>query len=169
MRLPLSARRSLMRKDTVLLELAIGAGALAYLSSSHGPTPYDALFDSIGRELDVPPNMLRAIARVESSFNASAVNAASGDVGLMQINPATARALGVTLAALSDPATSVRTAARVLADSRRTLTARGRFSAYTWAMSYNVGPDLSPAEAGAVYAMKVSWHWTLYDLARLKT
>jgi len=58
-------------------------------------TPYDPLFASAGTAANVDPNLLAAQAAVESSYDPSAVSPA-GAQGLMQLMPATAKAVGVT-------------------------------------------------------------------------
>jgi hypothetical protein len=58
-------------------------------------TPYDPLFASAGTAANVDPNLLAAQAAVESSYNPSAVSPA-GAQGLLQLMPATAKAVGVT-------------------------------------------------------------------------
>jgi len=153
--------------DSVVLVEVFAAGAVAYMVREHLTTPFDPLFDRIGREFDVPPNLLRAIARVESSFNPKAVNSTTLDYGLMQINKVTASRYGITdTNELFDPEKCVRLAARILSDMRRNLRVSGRFSSITWAIAYNVGPDLSPWHVGSVYGQRVVWNWTLYDLGR---
>jgi peptidoglycan DL-endopeptidase CwlO len=71
---------------------------------------YDALFERATRKYDLPNGLLRAVASVESSFNADAVSPA-GARGLMQLMPGTARGLGVDP---TDPAQAVDGAARML-------------------------------------------------------
>jgi hypothetical protein len=75
-----------------------------------GTTPYDLLFASATQKYALPPGLLAAVARVESSLNPSAVSPA-GARGLMQIMPGTARELGVDP---MDPAQAVDGAARLL-------------------------------------------------------
>jgi soluble lytic murein transglycosylase-like protein len=53
------------------------------------------MFDAAGRQYNINPDLLRAVAQVESNFRANAVSRA-GAMGIMQIMPATARHLGVT-------------------------------------------------------------------------
>jgi cell wall-associated NlpC family hydrolase len=73
---------------------------------------YDALFERATHTYDLPTGLLRAVASVESSFNANAVSPA-GARGLMQLMPGTARGLGVDP---TDPAQAVDGAARMLSD-----------------------------------------------------
>lgn len=58
-------------------------------------TPYDSYFADASRKYGVDYDLLRAVAKTESSFNPSAVSNV-GAVGIMQLMPATAREVGVT-------------------------------------------------------------------------
>jgi soluble lytic murein transglycosylase-like protein len=53
------------------------------------------IFDRASAKYNIPNNLLRAVARAESGFNPNAVSRC-GAVGVMQLMPGTARALGVT-------------------------------------------------------------------------
>ena len=66
----------------------------------------------------IPPALGHAVASVESGWNPDAQGAA-GEVGLMQVMPATAAMLGFrgTLAELADPATNVRLGVQYLGDA----------------------------------------------------
>lgn len=55
----------------------------------------DEIFDKAAKKYDVPVNLIKAIGKAESSFNANAVSR-SGAQGVMQLMPATAKELGVT-------------------------------------------------------------------------
>ena len=59
-----------------------------------GSTSMDAIFEEAARTYDVPLNLLKAMGKAESGFDASAVSSA-GAQGVMQLMPATARSLGV--------------------------------------------------------------------------
>lgn len=136
----------------------------------HLTTPFDAAFDRVAHARGVPSNLLRALARHESNFRPDAVGPLNAnntrDYGLMQINEKTAAKYNVTPAQLlANPELSIDVAARTLVDMRHAL--GDRFSAYTWPMAYNVGPDLEPRAVGESYASKVFWHWNLYDVGRL--
>ena len=84
-----------------------------------------ACWDEAGRRYGVDPRLLVAIAKVESDFDARAVNRSherrtgSVDLGLMQINsrwlPRLAR-YGITREGLLEPCTSVMVGAWILAD-----------------------------------------------------
>ncbi len=72
--------------DTAVSTGATGAAAPADLSS---------IFEEAANTFGVSVNLLQSIAKAESNFNANAVSSA-GAVGIMQLMPATAAALGVT-------------------------------------------------------------------------
>jgi soluble lytic murein transglycosylase-like protein len=64
-------------------------------SSAVGYTalPYDKLIQKHAKKNGVPVSLARAVVKIESNYNANARGAA-GEVGLMQIKPATARGMG---------------------------------------------------------------------------
>ncbi len=74
-------------------------------------TPYGELFQAASAKYGVDANLLVAVARQESGFNAKAVSPA-GAQGLMQLMPGTAAGLGVTNS--FDPAQAIDGAARLL-------------------------------------------------------
>lgn len=55
----------------------------------------DRIFEEASQKYNVDVNLLKAIGKAESGFNASAVSSA-GAVGVMQLMPATAKSLGVS-------------------------------------------------------------------------
>ncbi|MEZ4598745.1 MAG: lytic transglycosylase domain-containing protein [Syntrophotaleaceae bacterium] len=77
-------------------------------------------FEEAGREYHISPELLWAIAKVESQFDPAAINYNSNgsyDFGVMQINSSWARHLGLKRwAALGDPCYNVKVGAWVLAD-----------------------------------------------------
>lgn len=161
-----------MNGRDLILTLAVGAVAAAALTKGYSSTPYDAGFDRIGAARGVPPDLLRALARHESNFNPRAVNAMNDpgegrDVGLMQVNERTARAMGRDLARLLEPAYSIETAAMLLVSLKREL--GDLWSTQTWIAAYNAG---SPAIRrrgvfNVAYTSAVLWHLQLYQLAGL--
>ncbi|MCX4268933.1 MAG: lytic transglycosylase domain-containing protein [Lachnospiraceae bacterium] len=58
-------------------------------------TDLDLIFAKASAAYDVPVNLIRAVAKVESNFNPKAVSCC-GAQGVMQLMPATARGLGVS-------------------------------------------------------------------------
>jgi soluble lytic murein transglycosylase-like protein len=72
-------------------------------------SPYSAIITKYANSYGVPVDLAHAVVRVESNFNPKARGSA-GEVGLMQIKPATARAMGYRGKAkgLYDPETNIR-------------------------------------------------------------
>lgn len=75
------------------------AGGAGVVSSSgnltSGSAELDAIFETAGRQYNISPNLLKAVAKVESNFRPHAVSGA-GAQGIMQLMPRTASYLGVT-------------------------------------------------------------------------
>lgn len=61
----------------------------------NGTESMDSIFKEAASIYGVSENLLKAVAKAESNFNSKAVSKA-GAIGVMQLMPATARALGVT-------------------------------------------------------------------------
>jgi hypothetical protein len=93
---------------------------------------YDGAFVDAGRQFNVNPALLKAIASAESGFNPGAVSPA-GAVGLMQIMPGTAQQLGIDP---RDPVQSVYGAANYL----RSLLDRFNGNTALAVAAYNAGP-----------------------------
>ena len=81
-------------------------------------TPYGELFLEVGREHELNPDLLAAMARAESNYDADAVSS-KGARGLLQLMPATAERFGVSPGELHVPARNVLAAARYLTWLRR--------------------------------------------------
>lgn len=64
-------------------------------SGVSAPESMDAIFEEAAVIYQVPANLLKAIGKAESGFDASAVSSA-GAQGVMQLMPATAKSLGVS-------------------------------------------------------------------------
>lgn len=100
---------------------ASGAGWAVPASGSSAAAPgavpaaYAPLFLQAGARYGLPPQLLAAVAQVESGFNPNAVSPAGAE-GLMQIMPATAAAHGVDP---FNPAQAVDGAARILSSDLR--------------------------------------------------
>ncbi|NLS04677.1 lytic transglycosylase domain-containing protein [Rhizobium sp. P32RR-XVIII] len=77
---------------------------------------YSILIVKYAKEYDVPVELARAVVRVESNFDPDALGSA-GEVGLMQIKPATARMMGYTGTKkdLFDPETNIKYGMKYLA------------------------------------------------------
>ncbi|MBX4905881.1 MULTISPECIES: lytic transglycosylase domain-containing protein [Rhizobium] len=78
--------------------------------------PYAALINKYAAEYNVPVALAQAVVRVESNFNPKARGSA-GEIGLMQIKPATARMMGYsgTRKGLFDPETNIKYGMKYLA------------------------------------------------------
>lgn len=94
---------------------------------------YAPLFEAAGKQYNVDPQLLASVASVESSGDPKAVSPA-GAQGLMQLMPATAKALGV--ADPFDPTQAIPAAAKLLAQNL------DRYGTPDKAlMAYNAGTD----------------------------
>ncbi|MCO1396424.1 lytic transglycosylase domain-containing protein [Burkholderia cenocepacia] len=74
---------------------------------------FDPIFQAAGQQFNVDPALLKGIATVESNFNPAARSDA-GAIGLMQMLPTTAKALGVDP---TDPAQSIYGAAKLMQEN----------------------------------------------------
>lgn len=95
---------------------------------------YDAIFEAAGREWDIDPKLLKALAIHEGGLNPNA-RGSSGEVGMTQIMPATAQHLGITN--LRDPVQQIYGAAKYLNEA---LTAEHENS-YAALAYYNGGAE----------------------------
>ncbi|MEN0088058.1 MAG: transglycosylase SLT domain-containing protein [Pseudomonadota bacterium] len=98
--------------------------------------PYEALIRKHAKANGVPVNLALAVVQVESSFNPKARGAA-GEVGLMQIKPATARGMGYrgSTKALYNPETNIKWGMKYLGGAR----ARSDGSICGTILKYNAG------------------------------
>jgi soluble lytic murein transglycosylase-like protein len=88
-------------------------GGPAQRATTLPATPYDPYIDMVSRENGVDPSLVKAVALVESGFNAQAVSS-KGAQGLMQLMPKTAAQYGVTN--LRDPYQNLSAGAKHLRD-----------------------------------------------------
>jgi len=90
--------------------------------ASSGPrdVKFASLIHQAAKKHGVPEHIAKAVVQVESNFNPRARGAA-GEVGLMQIKPATARGLGYrgSVKALYDPETNIEWGMRYLAGAHQ--------------------------------------------------
>lgn len=82
--------------------------------------PYAEIISRHAQRLGVPEALAHAVVQVESNYRANARGQA-GEVGLMQIKPATARGIGFSgnTQALFDPETNIRYGMKYLAQARQ--------------------------------------------------
>lgn len=69
--------------------------ALSAARGAGGGTNYEKYFQAAAAAYDVPVDLIKAVAKAESDFDPKAVSRC-GAKGVMQLMPATARAMGVT-------------------------------------------------------------------------
>ncbi|MEQ1950370.1 lytic transglycosylase domain-containing protein [Mesorhizobium yinganensis] len=84
--------------------------------SGGAAAPYHAVIARYAAEYGVPVSLAHAVISVESGYRADTTGSA-GEVGLMQIKPATARGLGYSgsVTALYNPETNIRYGMQYLA------------------------------------------------------
>jgi len=105
-------------------------------NSRSGKSSIHRLVSKHARAHGVPVKLAMAVVQVESNFNPRARGQA-GEVGLMQIKPATARAIGYkgSVKALYNPDTNLAWGMKYLAEARR----RGGGSVCGTILKYNAG------------------------------
>jgi len=74
--------------------VATFANTLKARSLTSGCAELDAMFDEAGQRFDISPDLLKAVAKVESTFRPH-ITSRSGAMGIMQLMPGTAKYLGV--------------------------------------------------------------------------
>ena len=93
--------------------------ALLLLAATGAAAAEPYCFDEAGVQYGINPQILRAIAKVESNFNPGAINwntNGSYDFGVMQINSSWAPTLGKERwNTLGDPCSNIKTGASILA------------------------------------------------------
>jgi cell wall-associated NlpC family hydrolase len=94
--------------SAVLINRPAALGGLGAYAT--GESAYAAQFTAAEQKYDLPTGLLSAVAKAESGYQPSAVSSA-GAIGLMQLMPATASALGVDP---TNPTQSIDGAARLL-------------------------------------------------------
>jgi len=95
---------------------SIPRAAKAASKTAPGAVPYSAIIARHAASYGVPFSLAKAVIRIESNFRPHLTGSA-GEVGLMQIKPATARMLGYTgsVKGLYDPETNIKYGMKYLA------------------------------------------------------
>lgn len=90
-------------------------GSVTKVAKASSDRPYHAIVSRYAAAYGVPEALAHAVITVESNYKASASGSA-GEVGLMQIKPATARGMGFrgSVKALYDPETNIKYGMRYL-------------------------------------------------------
>lgn len=126
-------------------------------------TLLDYLFVKYGRQYDIQPELLKAIAMQESSLNPDAQNPKSSARGLMQITKAAAADVGTNYELLFDAETNVRAGARYL----RLLMDRHGFDIHDAIRSYYAGAGtILDGDRGRPF--KHDWQIDAYQFANNK-
>jgi hypothetical protein len=152
---------------------ALVFGSVAYTQElPQYPTDIHALFRIVGNMYGIDPDLLEAIASVESRGNPDAISP-KGAMGLMQLMPATAQRFSVLDA--FDPVDNALGAARFIADLRRTLGATPSDSPDLPVLlaAYNAGAGAVIAHGGIPpypetrdYVRRVLWAYLTRDGAQ---
>ncbi len=124
----------------------------------HRRVRYHAIVNRTATEYSLDPSLVKAVISVESNWNASAVSR-KGAIGLMQIMPATADALGVKDP--YDPEENIRAGTRYL----RHMLERFNGNLALALAAYNAGPAtverfgrIPPIKETEAYVKKVLFH-----------
>ena len=106
-----TAQQRPAEQPSVASNVASFADTFRARAISSGSVDLDAIFDAAGQKYDISPDLLKAVAKVESNFKADATSRV-GAMGIMQLMPGTATYLGVTDA--YDPEQSIMGGAKYL-------------------------------------------------------
>ena len=121
-----------------------------------GRSAYDAIIAKHAASHGVPVALARAVVRIESNYRPNARGRA-GEIGLMQIKPATARMMGYTGSAkgLYDPETNIRWGMKYLAKAHKL----GGGETCATILRYNAGHGAKRMnKTSAAYCSKVKRH-----------
>ncbi len=109
------AGRSRIALDTTTTA-SIPQAPAAKPEKASSPAPYSAIISHYAAHYGVPMSLAHAVVKIESNYRPHLTGSA-GEVGLMQIKPATARMLGYSgsLKGLYDPETNIKYGMKYLA------------------------------------------------------
>lgn len=120
------------------------AQVLAGAGRAGGGNDFEAYFQAASEAYGVPVNLLKAVAKAESAFDPNAVSHC-GAQGVMQLMPATARAMGVSDA--FDPAQNIMGGAKYLSQMLDTFDGDVSLAV----AAYNAGPGAVKKHGGIPY------------------
>ncbi|MHA6643064.1 lytic transglycosylase domain-containing protein [Mesorhizobium sp. A623] len=112
-----AAKRKAARKKTAIDRTTTASiGPVNAAKSAKAAVPYSAIVARYAASYGVPFSLARAVIRVESNYRPHLTGSA-GEVGLMQIKPATARMMGYSgsVKGLYDPETNIKYGMKYLA------------------------------------------------------
>ncbi|WP_454849915.1 lytic transglycosylase domain-containing protein [Rhizobium binxianense] len=110
------AGKTIRTEKTETIPLKAVERQSGYAVPDYSDSRYAVLINKYARQYDVPVALAHAVVRIESNFNPNARGSA-GEVGLMQIKPATARMMGYSGSrkGLFDPETNIKYGMKYLA------------------------------------------------------
>lgn len=161
----------MVKGKTLFLILAGVAAGIGSMVATYLRTPFDEIFEELGKRYKIDSNLLRAIARHESGMNPNAISKpnknGTRDYGLMQINETTAKKFGVTdKARLMDPRVSIEIACKLIVALRSEL--KDKLNLFTLIAAYNAGSPsvIRGTNTNGAYVASVRGHHELYSMAR---
>ncbi|WP_243109996.1 lytic transglycosylase domain-containing protein [Clostridium sp. E02] len=95
LRLSALAKSGIVEKGYKAANEVKGSFKRTFQSALNVPSNMESMFQEASKKYGVSTKLLKAVAKAESNFNASATSP-KGAAGIMQLMPATARALGVS-------------------------------------------------------------------------
>ena len=110
--------------DTAKVDTSMKTASISKKAAAKKTTktkvPYDALIKTHAKKNGVPVSLARAVIQIESNYRANARGAA-GEVGLMQVKPATARGMGYSgsVKNLYDPENNIAYGMKYLGEAYR--------------------------------------------------
>jgi soluble lytic murein transglycosylase-like protein len=145
--------RSKSRKNRIEVDTMTTASVVR---PAAGGAAYSAIVSRYAASYGVPVSLAHAVIRVESNYRANARGSA-GEIGLMQIKPATARMMGYTGSAngLFDPDTNIKYGLKYLAQAHKL----GGGNTCGTILRYNAGHGAKRMNpVSAAYCSKVKRH-----------